>query len=236
MTSLILAVLGFVGIHWGISGTRLRDVLVRRFGEGPYMAAYSVASLALIVWVARAYNSAVVSPDNAFLWMAPGALYHLGGLVMLLATLFVVIGITTPSVTMVQAGPTAVPKPMPKGIQRMTRHPFLWGVALWAAFHLIVNGDVASLVLFGGFLVLTVRGTWSIDAKRAKSMGPAWALYAQKTSNIPFAAILKGKSPLGLGEIAWWQWLAALAIFFALFYGHGYLFGVSPVPGWSPPF
>ncbi len=237
MIGLVLAVLGFVGIHWGISGTKARDALVRRLGEGPYMGAYSVVSLVLIVLMIRFYNRAVVSADNTFLWMAPDLLYHLGGLVMLVATIFVVIGITTPSVTSVQAGPMAIPNPVAKGIQHITRHPFLWGVALWAIFHLSVNGDLASLILFGGFIVLTLQGTRSIDAKRARSMGPAWSLYAQQTSNIPFAALIQGRSSLkGLGEIAWWQWLAALAVFFGLFYGHGYLFGVSPVPGWTPPF
>ncbi len=234
MWALFVAALGFVGIHLGISGTPARAALVRRLGDGLYMGLYSVASLVFIAWLSRSYNTAVYSADNTILWIAPTFLSHLGGILMLIATLLVVIGVTTPSITSIQAGPMATGISEPKGIQRITRHPFLWGVLLWSVFHLIANGDVASVLLFGTFLVVTALGTRSIDSKRAQSMGPAWADFAAKTSNVPFAAILQGRNRLALGEIAWWQWLAAIVVFLALFYGHLWLFSVSPVPGWAP--
>ena len=76
---------------------------------------------------------------------------------------------------------------------RITRHPFLWGVALWAAGHLMVNGDLASLILFGSLLVLAVFGTGSIDAKRRRALGEKWDAFAAKTSAVPFAAIAAGR-------------------------------------------
>ena len=57
------------------------------------------------------------------------------------------------------------------GILRITRHPFLWGGLIWAVTHFIANGDLASLVLFGGFVVLTIAGPISIDRKRARKLG-----------------------------------------------------------------
>src|ERR687883_287202 len=56
----------------------------------------------------------------------------------------------------------------PTGIQRVTRHPMLWSFAIWAAVHVIGNGDTASLVFFGAFLVTALAGMPSIDAKLAR--------------------------------------------------------------------
>jgi len=52
----------------------------------------------------------------------------------------------------------------------ITRHPFLWGIALWALVHLIINGDLASLILFGSLLLLAVGGTLAIDARRGATL------------------------------------------------------------------
>jgi uncharacterized membrane protein len=48
---------------------------------------------------------------------------------------------------------------------------YFWGVALWALVHLVVNGDLASLILFGSLLVIALGGTVSIDAKRRRKFG-----------------------------------------------------------------
>jgi uncharacterized membrane protein len=106
---------------------------------------------------------------------------------------------------------------------RITRHPFLWGVALWAAVHLIVNGDAASAVLFGSLLVLAIGGTAAIDAKRRRRFAEQWSLFAQLTSDIPFGAILARRNRLGpaLAEIGVWRYLAAIVLYGAAFYLHG---------------
>ena len=109
------------------------------------------------------------------------------------------------------------------------------GVALWAAFHLAANGDEASVIFFGTFLVLAVAGTFSIDAKRARKMGPAWEAFARQTSNIPFAAIVGGRNSFKAGELLDYRILAAILAFAAVLFAHPWLFGVSPFPGgWSP--
>jgi len=115
-----------------------------------------------------------------------------------------------------------------RGIVRITRHPFLWGVALWALVHLIVNGNVASVVLFGSLLVLALGGTVSIDAKRRRLFGERWSQFATVTSDIPFAAIAAGRNRLGpaLGEIGAWRVLAAILLYGVAFYLHG---------RWGPP-
>jgi uncharacterized membrane protein len=122
-----------------------------------------------------------------------------------------------------------------RGVLRITRHPFLWGVASWAAFHLAANGDLASVVLFGTFLALSILGTFSIDAKRRRKLGAQWDAFAARTSNVPFAAILSGRNSFKAGEYFDWRFVLALMIFLAALFGHARLIGVSPFPnGWIP--
>jgi uncharacterized membrane protein len=145
---------------------------------------------------------------------------------VLIGFLLAVLGMTAPNPGAVgQAGRAAEG---PQGIQRVTRHPFLWGVALWAAFHLVANGDLASLVLFGGFLVLSLGGTVMIDAKRQRKMGETWTRYAGQTSNVPFAAILGGRQRFSFKELGWWRLGLAVALYGVAFALHPLLFGVSP--------
>jgi len=220
MANLIAASAFFLLIHFAISGTRLRDALTARLGEGPYRGAFALSSLVGLAWMIYAYRHA----PTIELWGVLLGFRRAAYALVFIAFLFAVIGILTPSPTRVgmesklASGPEAV-----RGMVRITRHPFLWGVALWAAVHLIINGDAASLVLFGSLLVLALGGTAAIDAKRRRRFAEQWAPFAQLTSNIPFGAILAGRNRLGaaLGEIGAWRYLAALVLYGAAFYLHG---------------
>ena len=226
MLNLILAGTVFVLLHVLVSGTSMRDTLVERFGEKVFQGLFSLASLLVLIWVISAYRAA---PTIA-LWAPPPALRWLTFLLMLAAFLFVIIGLTTPSPT-VTGGASRLDDPEPaQGILRVTRHPFLWGVAIWAAAHLLANGDAASMVLFITFLVLAHIGPRSIDAKRARRYGAKWERFAAVTSNAPFAAILAGRNRLRLDEIKVWRFVLALVLFGAVLGHHRLVFGVSPFP------
>jgi uncharacterized membrane protein len=219
MLSLVAACAYFLLIHFGVSGTRLREGLVRRLGEGPYRGLFSLATFAGLVWMARAYAHA----PRIELWGELLKLRPLVFVVTLLAALLVVIGVSTPNPTSVGAeGKLAEGASAVRGITRITRHPFLWGVALWALMHLIVNGDLASLVLFGSLLLLSLAGTAGIDAKRRRRFGEAWEAFARRTSNVPFAAIAAGRNELApaLREIGLLRLVIALVIYAALFVIH----------------
>ncbi len=220
MPDLIAACAYFLLIHFGVSGTRLRDVLTGKLGDGPYRGLFSLASLIGIAWVIYAYRRAPLIPTWGLL-LLPGfrtAAYVL----VFIAFLFAVIGIMTPSPTRVGMESRLDPETA-RGMVRITRHPFLWGVALWAATHLIVNGDLASLLLFGTFLVLAIGGTAGIDAKRRRKSPDEWQRFAQATSSVPFAAIARGSNRLApaLAEIGPWRIIVALALYAAAFYLHG---------------
>ena len=225
MISLLLAALFFIGIHLGVSGTTLRDRLVAMLGLRAYMIAFSVGSVAGMVWLVVAYKAAAYVPTWGQLeWWKPFAIA-----LMLPAFLLVVIGLTTPNPTAVAQ--EALVDRAPSGIVRITRHPFLIGVALWSGIHLVGNGDMASLLFFAALAVVALAGIVSIDAKRRRTLGDAsWDRFASRTSIVPFAAIAAGRNRLVAGELGWWRPAAGLAGYALMLGGHAYIVGVSPFP------
>jgi uncharacterized membrane protein len=235
MTMLLAAACVFLGIHLFVSGTRLRDAIVGVIGEGVYLALFSLASLGAIIWLVMAFNTAQAGGENQILYVPWIGVRHLAIAVVALAFVFAVPGLLLPNPTSLKQESTAAKAETIRGVLRITRHPFLWGVAIWAAFHVAANGDEASVIFFGTFLLLSLFGPFSIDAKRRRKMGEAWTSFASKTSNIPFGAIVTGRNSLKLGEILDWRLLIAAALFLAVLFSHAHLFGVSPFPtGWVP--
>jgi uncharacterized membrane protein len=222
--SLILAALFFLGLHLGIAGTAIRDRAIGLLRKNGYMAAFAVASLIGLGWLVAAYNRAPYLITWGMLeWWKPIVI-----ILMLPATLLVVFGFTTPNPTSVaQEGRLGQP---PRGIVRVTRHPFLTGVGLWALLHLIGNGDVASLVFFATWAIVALAGTVSIDAKRRRLLGAAWEPFAAQTSIVPFAAIAAGRNRFTPREIGIWRWGLALLVYALMLGGHGQVIGVSPFP------
>jgi len=222
MGNLIAGSAYFLLIHFGVSGTRLRDTLVARLGAGAYRGAFALASIVGLVWMIYAYRHA---PEVA-LWGLLLQLRSVAYVLVFVAFLFAVIGLATPSPTRVGMESKLAGGPnIARGMTRITRHPFLWGAALWAAIHLVVNGDLASLILFGSLLVLSLGGTAAIDAKRRRNFGDQWVQFAHVTSNVPFGAIAARRNALrpALAEIGVWRLVAAIVLYGVAFYLHGRL-------------
>ena len=231
---LIAAAAVFLAIHLIVSGTRLRDAITGAMGEGPYLGLFSLASIGIIVWLAIAYGSARDSGDDRLLYDLGRGVHDLGIPVVALAFLLGVQGLLTRNPTSVRQEDAAKEETI-KGVLRITRHPFLWGVVLWSGFHLAANGDLASVIFFGTFFVLALFGTFSIDAKRRRKMGAAWIAFAAKTSNLPFAAAIQGRNRLKLAESFGWRFWVALILFVIVLFGHVHIFGVSPFPAGTTP-
>jgi len=231
MINLLAAAVFFVLLHLLVSGTPIRNGLVKMMGEGAYMGLFSLASVAGIVWLSMAFGQTRGEAWNIAYWGITPATRHIQLSLMLLAMLLIVPGLTTPNPTSVKQEGTLNKPDAIKGMLRITRHPFLWGVAIWAGGHLLVNGDRASIVLFGSMLVLAVFGTASIDAKRRHALGETYIAFTKQTSNLPFAAILTGKQKLKIGEIGLWRLVLAVAIWAGIMLGHQYAFGVAALLG-----
>lgn len=222
--ALAIAAVAWVGIHIGLAGTGLRGVLVGRLGERGFSVLFSLLSVASIWALVAAYNAA---PPAAPLWIAPGWLRWVLVAAMLPAFVLLVSAFTIRNPTGVGGGEAM--RGEARGAIRVTRHPMLWGVAIWAAVHILGNGDAASLLFFGAFLVTALAGMPSIDAKLARRDPEGWAVLAAKTSVLPFGAIAAGRNRFAAGEVGWVPPVLGAALWLGLLAFHRTIFGVAPV-------
>lgn len=235
MTMLLAAALVFLAMHLLVAGTRVRDAVTTTIGEGAYLGLFSLASVAAIIWLAISYRMALASEGNTVLFDLGDAVRVLGIPVTLIAFLMGVPGLMSANPTAVGQAGAASSESSVRGILRVTRHPFLWGVALWSLFHLSATGDLASVILFGSLFVLSLLGTISIDAKRKRKLGEQWNGFASRTSNVPFAAIVSGRNVFNAGEYFDWRFISALVVYVLVLLAHARVIGVSPfASGWIP--
>jgi uncharacterized membrane protein len=224
MIELLLAAAALFATHYGISSTPLRGWLIARLGERVYLALYSLLSLGALVWLSLAYRRA----PYIELWPMTAWSGWVPLIVMPFALLLLVGGVSTMNPTAIGSPDTLDQAEPARGILRVTRHPFMWGVALWALAHIVPNGDAAAVVLFGTFAGLALLGTLLIDQKFARRRGAQWQRFTAVTSNLPFAAILGGRQHLVLAEIGWTRVGMAIGLYLVLLALHPWLFGLSP--------
>ena len=222
MATLALATVVFLAAHY-VSSTPVRGGLVSLLGENVYLGFYVVVSLITLGWMIVAYARAPYQQ----LWL--GDEFKAWAVVLMPVSLVLIAcGLLTRNPSAVRQESALRSLGEPRGILRVTRHPVMWGIALWAAVHLISRGDTASVIFFGGLLLLALSGTVLIDARKDKTIGVDWQRFAAITSNIPFAAILQGRNQFRFDEIGWGKVLVGLALYFVLIFLHPFLFGARP--------
>ncbi len=225
MTSMSLAAVFWLGLHLIVAGP-LRLPLVDKLGERPFRGIFSLLSVAGLGWFVVAYRMAPWVP----LWPTPPALAWLAFVLVFLGFLLTLVGIGPINPTETNA-PRMIDSKLPVyGITRVTRHPRLCGLSLWAIAHLLVNGHLAALVMFGALLVTALNGMVSIDRKRRRMLAAVWDEFEAQTSRLPFAAILAGRTRFELAEFRLWQVALAVALFAGVFWLHGI---VGPSPLWA---
>jgi len=185
MALLILGMVIFLAAHLTPSFVELRQKLVDWKGETVYIICYSLVSalgLALI-GIGKA-----TAPDVP-IWEMPRWTIHLTMTAMLAAVILLAAAY------------------IPNNLKRFVRHPFLWGFTLWAFSHLLVSGDLSSLILFGGIGTFAVFDMWSANRRGAQNSDKKVPLYMD--------VLLISVGLVAYGVIS---------------YVHPYLFGVSALP------
>jgi uncharacterized membrane protein len=216
LLSLVIAGIAFSGSHTLLSSTRLRGSLRDQIGEQGFLLIYSLVALVTFAWFVVAYARA---PFIA-LWPPPRWTAYVPISVMPLAAFLLVSGYSTPNPTAVGMERAARADDPAPGIMRVTRHPVMWAVALWALSHLAANGDLCSTWFFGVIAALALGGTVLIDRKKRLALGSHWQRLASITSNIPFAALAAGRTRLRWRDIGILRPLAALLLYAVLFLAH----------------
>ena len=193
MATLVLGLVIFLGLH----STRIvaeggRAKAIARLGEGPWKGVYSLLSLigfALIIW-----GFGQARWNAAELWTPPIWTRHTNILLMLISLILIGAYIFKKS-----------------HIAVAVHHPMVWGVAIWAAGHLIANGSAADLLLFGAFLVWAGADLVSAYGRDARNS----VVYPEPNWGATIGAV-------ALGVVLWIALLGGL---------HLWLFGVSPMAG-----
>jgi uncharacterized membrane protein len=149
---LVIGLVVFLGAHVFVTMRGERSRLIARIGEGPYKGLFSLVSIVGIVLIAKGFG---LYRANEWIdvWYPPVWTRHLALLLVLPAIILVVAAY------------------VPSHIARAVKHPMLAGVKLWAAAHLIANGDLGSILLFGSILGWAVFDR--IAAKRRGDVGKA---------------------------------------------------------------
>jgi uncharacterized membrane protein len=209
MTMLVAATLVFLATHF-VSSTPLRPAAVSAIGEWPYRGAYSLVALVTLAWMIWAYADAPRQPVFA-------GVRQVAYVLMPLAFVLIACGYWR-NPTMVGADKLLKSDDAARGMIRITRHPIMWGIILWAAAHMLARGDLKSLIFFGAFIVLAAVGTLTMDAR--KRSNPDWPRFAAVSSHIPFVALAQGRNRLDWREIGWLRPAIGLAAFFVVLLFH----------------
>lgn len=220
MEMLIAGCLAFALTHLGVSGTPLRGPLLRLLGDMGYVACYSLIAIGAFAVMLYGYGQAshedfVWQPSAPASWVAKGML--------LVAVPLLVMGLLVKNPTQVMMGSTVGDDLA--GLLKITRHPIQWSIMIFAIAHLLANGDVASLWLFGTLLFVSFFGALSMDARRRKETDPKWKKFMAGTSFLPFHALLAGKARLAWSELNWLACLLGLAVYALLYWLHGPISG-----------
>ena len=214
LSSLIAASVAFVGTHFVMSHP-LRAPMVGVLGAGGFMIAYSLVSAACMAWM---YFAFVATPAGAPLWGGFGdAVWIVASLITLVAmVLFTGSLIGNPALP--APGAEKAARAEPSGVFKVTRHPMMWGFALWALAHLIAAPTARTVVVALAIGVLALVGAHLQDRKKQALMGDAWVQWEAKTSYWPQLGKL-----FSAGAIAW---IGGLAIWLGATWLHAMEAGV----------
>ncbi len=156
MLLLVLGLVLFLAVHLVPTSPALRGGLAERFGENTYKAGFAMLSLIGFALIVVGFHKLQVNPGkNVILWDPPTWTRHIAFLLMIPAMILIVAAF------------------VPSRIRTAAKHPMLAAIKFWALAHLLVNGDLAALLLFGGFLAFAVYDRISVKRRPDKVPPPA---------------------------------------------------------------
>jgi uncharacterized membrane protein len=224
VTELVLAFTLFILLHSVPALPAIRARLIAAIGHRAYICTYSLVSITILVWLFKA----AIGVEYIELWEPAAWQVYVTLIAAPLGMFLVLAGLLSgnPYSISFRSGETT-----PGAIVSVTRHPVLWGFLLWALGHLAPNGDLRSVILFGGFAMFSIGGFVMLEKRARRKFGMDWRAVTATTSIIPFAASIHGVTrirldrPLLLAAI-----LATIIVGWLLLAGgHAGLVGVDPL-------
>lgn len=219
LASLTAASIAFVGTHFALSHP-LRAPLVRAVGEKGFLGLYSLVAFATFGWMVWAFLSAPYDPK---LWNGSEDLPWAVASVLTIIALTLFLGSLKGNPALPDQSSAGLADKVPAGVFRVTRHPMMWGFALWAIAHMLVAPTPRTLILSTAVLVLALLGAHLQDRKKRVLTGAAWQAWEGKTSYWPRLSQLGAPG---------WLWLVSLVFWLGITWAHAPL-GYVPAGVWK---
>jgi uncharacterized membrane protein len=215
--SLALATLAFVGSHLLMSHT-FRTRIVGTIGDEMFLALYSAVAATTLLWMIISFNMA---EEGALFWIAPGWAWPAAGGAMLVACVLLVGSfVRNPAFPDPKASAKRKPVPAATGVFAITRHPMNWAFMIWALVHIALWGSAPNLIVAGGILILAAVGSVGQDHKKLNVIGQPWRQWMDRTSFVPFAALLAGRAEWSALKAAWPALAGGLLLWLAVTWFH----------------
>jgi uncharacterized membrane protein len=204
LAELAVAASAFIGTHFVLSHP-LRAPLVRRLGEGGFLLVYSLIALASFGWLIRCFGQ---TPADMPAWDGHAPLvWALASLLTVVATgLFLASFNRNPALAGAKA--TGLAAATPKGVFRITRHPMMFGIAIWAVAHILIAPTPRGLVLMGTIVLVAVVGSHLQDRKKQALDAENFVPWVRRTPFWPDVRHL-GQIGFGIWGLALGVWLVA---------------------------
>lgn len=211
----ILSAVGFLVTHSLPLRPKIRQPIEARIGTPLFLGLYSMLSIAALAWLIVAAGRA---PFVELWGWAPWQLL-VPQIAMALVCLIAALSLGRPNPFSFGGARNAEFDPAHSGIVGWMRHPLLVAMALWAVAHMVPNGDLAHVLMFGAFALFALMGIWMIDRRHKRNMGPEWLALRAATARWPLPRITaNGAVRTGLAALTY-----ALLVWV-----HPMLFGVYP--------
>lgn len=221
-----LAMLAFLSSHFVPRLWGPRETLIARFGRRSYFSAYGVVSLFLLAWVIIAAGRA----PFVELWPQQPWMRWLPNLVVPLACILTTCGFGVANPETLGGSASRAFDPENPGFAAVSRHPLLLGLLLWATAHLIVNGDLAHVVLFASFAAFPLIAIWGFDRKTRRRLGPDADRFFDQTSVLSLRPLIQRHwLRQNAGQLLR-RVLAGLLIWILLLHSHMHIIGAWPFP------
>ena len=195
----------------------LRPWAVARLGHAGFGIAYSALSLGVLAWLIAAAGRAPYVP----LWDWAPWQNHVVLAVMLPVCVILSLAIARPNPFSFGGAQNDRFDPASPGIVRLTRHPLLLALGIWSAAHILPNGDLAHVILFGTFAGFAMLGGRLVDRRRQREMGQRWHDLRAALSECPASLSLTADTLLRLA--------AGLMLYAGLIWLHPLVIGVDPL-------
>jgi len=220
MIEFLVAIAVFLAAHILPAATGLRGALIGRLGRRPYLALYSLVSLASIAWVIVA---ALAAPYIE-LWPPSRGAALVPIVAMPAACILFAAAALQPNPLSVSFR-SGLPDARRTGLAAPLRHPLLWAFFLWAGSHLVANGDLVSVILFGSLAVFSLAGMQRLESRARQRLSAADHAAAMALYEGSIGARLQRVGAVrAFVEIA-----AGTLLYAALLHLHGPVIGVDPL-------